>query len=274
MEGGREADLRGELRRGLPRRREDGRWEVEDDLGHGDLPQPLVGHSSERAPLYIRQSSAFYRPPHLEAQVGVVAGALEVAEDLAGEGGGGGLRLGGVLEEVEGAQGVAVEVAGVEGRNQLAGQAPDRGRVAALEVEDGELQADHRQLVAELAPRRLGPHLLEGGARGVEVAEAGVDLPLEPAAAQPARRLGTEALVEGEGLPEAGEGLERLAALDQPVGEVVVGLERQAALARANEIFVASERRSTASSTDPEWPAAELSFKSTRPTFSGSCHAS
>jgi hypothetical protein len=54
--------------------------------------------------------------------------------------GGGGLGLGGVLEEVDRRQGVSVELPGAEDGDHLLGEPADLSGVPLAQVEDGELQ--------------------------------------------------------------------------------------------------------------------------------------
>jgi hypothetical protein len=78
-------------------------------------------------------------PLPAEGQVRVVLGSAEVEEDVLGEGGGGGLGAGSVLEEVDGGQAVGVELPGAEDGDHLLGEVPDLAGVSLAEVEDGEL---------------------------------------------------------------------------------------------------------------------------------------
>ena len=132
-----------------------------------------------------------------------------------------------MAEEVDRREGVAVELVGAEDRCHFLGQVLDAAGLAAVEVDERQLQADHCQLVAHLSLGGCRPDLFERGPGEVEVAEGGVDAAFEPAAAERNGGLRAVLVVERSRLLVAGEGFECLAGVDHPVCQIALGLEEQ-----------------------------------------------
>jgi len=77
-----------------------------------------------------------------EADLGILAGSLQVGGEVLNEVDGRDLLSSSLLEEDHGGYRLAVDILGLEEQDHLVGQDFDRGRVAGADMEQGELHGD------------------------------------------------------------------------------------------------------------------------------------